>query len=1431
MIPLNPFNRDLVIITITDGQPTSGYEPCSLAPQFLATSPISIVVGVGQNLYENLDQVSCIASNPFYAFWINELSDLGSILGTFEATLCAESTPYDGFYARFNHDLPGAQYLHWESDYVLQYGTVQTVSGGNAVATFGDEQLTFSGWSDNTWNSWGFRSSTAEAADYWFILDKNGNYLARDKPDNQCYPPTVGNWTYYNVSAGQSVTFEMLSYCFNVTNAPTHTPTATPSRTPSHTPTIIPSNIPSQTPTANPTPLSKPPTESPTPAPTDFPSPFPTPDCPNICVNGSHCDYPGGADFMFVVDSSEQLPVDQNVIDFFVNVVLDIIPHPQGDPFGQLGLIQYTDEMFLKFPINGYNVRDDWIEHIRSMEDLSAEALGTNTLPPVREAYNQLTKNGHMRDKVMYLMTDGGSLTDLCGIASGFESWGMFVIVIVVGQISNLEKIRLECLASTANSFIQIQSTDELSEIDPWAITCPIATPFDGKYRRMDEMYADHYQYMSAYKNHLYFREETWVFEADWCEMNARGGADQVSAPDRQTWDSLCSDPPAPFEAAATYEYVRITCCGPMPTISPSLTPTGTPSKTPTKTPSFHPTTPGPTTTPSNPPSNTPTKAPTPTCENFLIYRNDSCWEYTRLMDIVIIVDSSSSIAPENYERMRDTLADGLQNFLPESANVALLQYNHGQHLEFGFDENLSQTEYRQRILEMEQLGGGTYTANAIQYSLNNLWTQSTRSSKLLMTITDGQTSEGQSSCNVLADVADQGIDVIMVAMGVSAQDQEIANQVLESQRDSDPCANAVNKVTIFADYIFDEEHIANMFEGTCQYGTPFDAGYSVSDADWALNGEAFPEYHSGDGSVVYHNGFTWSVKNDEYGEMTSLIEMTEYFPLDGYPPLIGYTWNMTWSSGVFTVYDRVIVECVNTATPTRVPSNRPSVDPTRSPSRTPSSNPSVSPTFLPSQSPVPAPSAAPTKRCSNIFLESCDSTPDVDVTFVVSADKFSADLPAIKDFMSEFISVGWIDGLRISIVLSGSSANELILYESNSTEVEIAINSLSMDHLPDKFAVTAGLDAAISLTARDTVLVVVTSPSSATDDDPCRDSLTYDDYIAREDVTGIVVAIGENATTTDLSCLSDGHYYQVAVEDGMRVTEEIVDEVVRAVCSYSPYNTPFDGYYKISDKDVNGYWTWYSAGPRFLIEFEGTWQVVSDDNGELVSQNMNDYRPQNNEAWVYTDEEGNEQIIPLVKLLCVDLQDTVAPTYMPSTAPFIPCQCPDQGPLSIGMTMAEYNMDYTSFTNNVLTLAIDVPIWYNLTGNGLIHSGGTHATHALNTSGSYYPGSKYWTVIEDYDRCVKTYIGEFTWEQLLLWNWGWIDFFNDNDRPRYRGVLDITLEDCYANITRRICWKLPWEIELETDITIKGNLVYGGRPPQVNDIVLTALCTSIVDN
>merc|ERR1719499_2459981 len=219
---------------------------------------------------------------------------------------------------------------------------------------------------------------------------------------------------------------------------------------------------------------------------------------------------------------------------------------------------------------------------------------------------------------------------------------------------------------------------------------------------------------MSSYKWHLSFPQETWVFEAPWCVMTARGGADQLRAPDRQTWDAVCDNPPDGFDPTGTYEYVRISCCGPMPTLSPSLTPTKQPSKTPSGTPSNTPTTPGPTGTPSDMPSTDPTNAPTPTCENFLIYRNDSCWEYTRLMDIVIIMDSSSSISPENYARMRDTLAEGLPNFLPESANVAFLQYNHGQHLEFSFDDNLSQQEYRQKISEMEQLGGGTYTAAAV---------------------------------------------------------------------------------------------------------------------------------------------------------------------------------------------------------------------------------------------------------------------------------------------------------------------------------------------------------------------------------------------------------------------------------------------------------------------------------------------------------------------------------------------------------------------------------------------------------------------------------------------------------------------------------------------------------------------------------------------
>ena len=67
------------------------------------------------------------------------------------------------------------------------------------------------------------------------------------------------------------------------------------------------------------------------------------------------------------------------------------------------------------------------------------------------------------------------------------------------------------------------------------------------------------------------------------------------------------------------------------------------------------------------------------------------------------------------------------------------MQYSHVQTIEFNINDDLEPSEWSKKIESMEKLDGGTWTASAIQYSLNNMWSLSQRESRLLIVVTDGQ--------------------------------------------------------------------------------------------------------------------------------------------------------------------------------------------------------------------------------------------------------------------------------------------------------------------------------------------------------------------------------------------------------------------------------------------------------------------------------------------------------------------------------------------------------------------------------------------------------------------------------------------------------------------------------------------------------------------
>ena len=57
-----------------------------------------VVVGVGNNVIDDLDQVSCLANPSQFVYTSETFADLASILNSVQTTICDPATPFDGTY-------------------------------------------------------------------------------------------------------------------------------------------------------------------------------------------------------------------------------------------------------------------------------------------------------------------------------------------------------------------------------------------------------------------------------------------------------------------------------------------------------------------------------------------------------------------------------------------------------------------------------------------------------------------------------------------------------------------------------------------------------------------------------------------------------------------------------------------------------------------------------------------------------------------------------------------------------------------------------------------------------------------------------------------------------------------------------------------------------------------------------------------------------------------------------------------------------------------------------------------------------------------------------------------------------------------------------------------------------------------------------------
>uniref|UniRef100_F6VDQ2 Uncharacterized protein n=1 Tax=Ciona intestinalis TaxID=7719 RepID=F6VDQ2_CIOIN len=129
------------------------------------------------------------------------------------------------------------------------------------------------------------------------------------------------------------------------------------------------------------------------------------------------------------------------------------------------------------------------------------------------------------------------------------------------------------------------------------------------------------------------------------------------------------------------------------------------------------------------------------TCDSLRSYFNCNA-------DVAIVVDSSSSVKYNNFQKMKSFTSSLFQSFKlgDDRVRAALVRYNRRVDQRFGFADTNTKEEVQDGVDAMPYRGGGTLTGQALQHVIDNtLKTENGArddAQKIVITITDGRSQD-----------------------------------------------------------------------------------------------------------------------------------------------------------------------------------------------------------------------------------------------------------------------------------------------------------------------------------------------------------------------------------------------------------------------------------------------------------------------------------------------------------------------------------------------------------------------------------------------------------------------------------------------------------------------------------------------------------------
>ncbi|XP_071145061.1 uncharacterized protein [Mytilus edulis] len=158
----------------------------------------------------------------------------------------------------------------------------------------------------------------------------------------------------------------------------------------------------------------------------------------------------------------------------------------------------------------------------------------------------------------------------------------------------------------------------------------------------------------------------------------------------------------------------------------------------------------------------------------------------TNTLDLVFALDSSTSLAPQEFDAAKQFVKSIVDSFeiSSDKTQVGVIRFSTTVDGGFNLNTHSSADELKKAIDGVQYKSGGTHTAEAIEYAINNLFTTTNGarlgSSKILILVTDGRSENRNETLRQAAAAKAKGISIF--AIGVSAQVDERELNAVASQ-------------------------------------------------------------------------------------------------------------------------------------------------------------------------------------------------------------------------------------------------------------------------------------------------------------------------------------------------------------------------------------------------------------------------------------------------------------------------------------------------------------------------------------------------------------------------------------------------------------------------------------------------------------------------